>query len=173
MLKVSIVSECVFTIIKLAQDALKELVRIKSCKYESLVATPLKCISCRINFTSPLFIVYYSSWWINTLMLVKSTLTASRARASLRSFMTTSVSLAPSSLAIPLHLSRHCRPWVAGQLSRNCSPQARLLTLTCEDCAVLTRFLQLLRKLFTPGQAADADLWGLCCMTRSLQLLKK
>ena len=51
VLKVSIVSECVFTIIKLAQDALKELVRIKSCKYESLVATPLKCISCRINFT--------------------------------------------------------------------------------------------------------------------------
>ena len=44
VLKVSIVSECVFTIIKLAQDALKELVRIKSCKYESLVATHLKCI---------------------------------------------------------------------------------------------------------------------------------
>ena len=50
VLKVSIVSECVFTIIKLAQDALKELVRIKSCKYDYLVATPLKCVSCRINF---------------------------------------------------------------------------------------------------------------------------
>ena len=32
--------------------------------------------------------------------------------------MTTSVSLAPSSLAIPLHLSRHCHPREADQLSQ-------------------------------------------------------
>ena len=39
VLEVSIISECIIGIIKLAHDALKELVRIKSCKYDSLIAT--------------------------------------------------------------------------------------------------------------------------------------
>ena len=39
VLKLLIISECFDSIIKLAHDALKELVRIKSCMYDSLIAT--------------------------------------------------------------------------------------------------------------------------------------
>ena len=41
VVKLLIVSEVVFSIIKLAQDALRELVEINSCEYEYLVATHL------------------------------------------------------------------------------------------------------------------------------------
>ena len=47
-----VVSECFFSIIKLAQDALKELVKTKSCKYDSLVATHLNVY--RLGQTSEL-----------------------------------------------------------------------------------------------------------------------
>ena len=39
VLKLSIISECSFSIIKLTQDALKELLEINSCKYDVEVAT--------------------------------------------------------------------------------------------------------------------------------------
>ena len=42
MLKLSIISECSYSIIKLTQDALKELIEINSCKYCVEVATHLK-----------------------------------------------------------------------------------------------------------------------------------
>ena len=48
VLKVYIISECFSSIIKLAQDALKELVEFNSCKYDSLVATHL-IVSFRTN----------------------------------------------------------------------------------------------------------------------------
>ena len=41
VLEVSIISECIIRIIKLAQDALKELVEINSCEYDNLIATHL------------------------------------------------------------------------------------------------------------------------------------
>ena len=41
VLKLSIISECSFSIIKLTQDALKELLEINSCKYYVEVATHL------------------------------------------------------------------------------------------------------------------------------------
>ena len=44
VVKLLIVSEVVFSIIKLAQDALRELVEINSCEYEYLVVTPSNCI---------------------------------------------------------------------------------------------------------------------------------
>ena len=44
VLKLSLFQRSPFSIIKLADDALKELVKINSCKYETLVATPSKCI---------------------------------------------------------------------------------------------------------------------------------
>ena len=39
VLKLSIVSECTYSIIKLTQDAFKELLEINSCKYVVEVAT--------------------------------------------------------------------------------------------------------------------------------------
>ena len=43
VLEVFINSECICSIIKLAQDAIKELVEINSCEYDSLIATHLFC----------------------------------------------------------------------------------------------------------------------------------
>ena len=42
-MKLSIISECISSIIKLAQDALKELEEINSCEYIYLIATHLYC----------------------------------------------------------------------------------------------------------------------------------
>ena len=44
VVKLLIVSEVVFSIIKLALDAFRELVEINSCEYEYLVVTPSNCI---------------------------------------------------------------------------------------------------------------------------------
>ena len=44
VLKLSLYQRSPFSITKLAHDALKELVKINSCKYETLVATPFKCV---------------------------------------------------------------------------------------------------------------------------------
>ena len=40
-MKLLIISECIVSIIKLARDALRELVEFNSCKYDSLIATYL------------------------------------------------------------------------------------------------------------------------------------
>ena len=50
-----------FSIIKLAQDAFRELVEFNSCKYKSLIATHYIVIF-RINFTLLSFVVYHTSW---------------------------------------------------------------------------------------------------------------
>ena len=44
VLKLLIISECFDSIIKLAHDALKELVGSSLCKYHSLIATPSKYV---------------------------------------------------------------------------------------------------------------------------------
>ena len=45
VVKLLIVSEVVFSIIKLAQDALRELVEINSCEYEYLVKSYLNLLA--------------------------------------------------------------------------------------------------------------------------------
>ena len=49
VVKLSIVSEVLFSIIKLTQDALKELIETNCCKYAYEVATHLKVPICRTN----------------------------------------------------------------------------------------------------------------------------